>query len=153
LRWPPPRRISAPPPRGGGGSSWRRFPGRRWWAFRRAAAAGHFLATRFAGWPTLYALQCEAFDVVKALLTAAGIRLFTSSPFHRISLREAVIFVLVAVVIVPFLTAFWGAAFTVANNFGSSYWVEWRNLGVALADPRGGMAVLGGRPPSNPSRA
>jgi PAS domain S-box-containing protein len=32
---------------------------------------------------------------------------------------------------VPFLTAFWGAAFTIANHFGTSYWVEWRNLGIS----------------------
>jgi hypothetical protein len=37
-------------------------PGRRWWAYALAAAAAHFLATQQAGWPTLYALQCEAFD-------------------------------------------------------------------------------------------
>src|SRR4249919_3968530 len=106
-------------------------PGRSWWAYALAAASAHFLATQFAGWPLLYALQCEAFDVAKAVLTAAGIRYFTSSPFHRISLREAVIFVLVAVVVVPFVTAFWGAAFTVYYNFGTHYWVEWRNLGVS----------------------
>ena len=82
-------------------------------------------------WPPLYALQCEAFDAVKTVLTAAGIRMFIKSPFHLISLREAVIFVLIAVVIVPFGTAFWGAAFTVSNHFGTHYWVEWRNLGIS----------------------
>ncbi len=40
-------------------------------------------------------------------------------------------FVLIAVVIVPFGTAFWGAAFTVSNNFGTDYWIEWRNLGIS----------------------
>jgi PAS domain S-box-containing protein len=35
------------------------------------------------------------------------------------------------VIIVPFGTAFWGAAFTVANHFGSDYWIEWRNLGIS----------------------
>jgi len=106
-------------------------PLRRWWVYALAAAAAHFVATQQAGWPPLYALQCEAFDVVKAALTAAAIRTFTRSPFHRFSLREAVTFVLLAVVIVPFLAAFWGAAFTLANGFGTNYWVEWRNLGVS----------------------
>ena len=92
---------------------------------------GHFIATQQADWPLLYALQCEAFDAVKVVLTAAGIRLFIKAPFDRITLRDAIIFVLIAVVIVPFGTAFWGAAFTVANNFGTRYWVEWRNLGIS----------------------
>ena len=68
---------------------------------------------------------------MKNVLTAAGIRLFIKSPFNRLTLREAVIFVLIALVIVPFGTAFWGAAFTVSYNFGTDYWVEWRNLGVS----------------------
>jgi len=108
-------------------------PTRHWWAYALAAAASHFLATQQADWPALYALQCEAFDAVKAILAAAGIRMLIRSPFRLISLREAVIFVLIAVVIVPFGTAFWGAAFTVSNHFGTYYWVEWRNLGISNA--------------------
>ncbi len=108
-------------------------PTRHWWAYVLAAASSHFLATQQADWPPLYALQCEAFDAVKAVLVAAGIRAFIRSPFRLISLREAVIFVLIAEVIVPFGTAFWGAAFTVSNHFGTHYWVEWRNLGISNA--------------------
>ena len=108
-------------------------PTRHWWAYTLAAACSHFLATQQADWPPLYALQCEAFDAVKIVLTAAGIRMFIKSPFHLISLREAIIFVLIAVLIVPVGTAFWGAAFTVSNNFGTLYWVEWRNLGISNA--------------------
>ena len=106
-------------------------PTRHWWAYTLAAASSHYLATQQAHWPPLYALQCEAFDAVKYVLTAAGVRAFIKSPFHRITLREAIIFVLIAVVIVPFGTAFWGAAFTVSNHFGTHYWVEWRNLGIS----------------------
>jgi hypothetical protein len=36
-------------------------------------------------------------------------------------------------VLVPFGTAFWGAAFTVSNGFGTRYWIEWRNLGISNA--------------------
>ena len=106
-------------------------PTRHWWAYTLAAACSHFFATQQEQWPPLYALQCEAFDAVKAVLTAAGIRMFIKSRFHLISLREAIIFVLIAVVIVPVGTAFWGAAFTVANHFGTDYWVEWRNLSIS----------------------
>jgi signal transduction histidine kinase len=48
-----------------------------------------------------------------------------------ITLRDAMVFVLIAVIIVPFGTAFWGAAFTISNHFGTHYWVEWRNLGIS----------------------
>ncbi len=106
-------------------------PTRHWWAYTLAAACSHFIATQQEHWPPLYALHCEAFDAAKAVLAAAGIRMFIKSPFHRITLREAVIFVLIAVIIVPFGTAFWGAALTISNHFGTHYWVEWRNLSVS----------------------
>ena len=95
--------------------------------------SSHFFATQQEHWPPLYALQCEVFDAVQNVLTAAGIRLFIKSPFHRITLREAIIFVLIAVIIVPVGTAFWGAAFTVSNHFGTHYWIEWRNLSISNA--------------------
>jgi len=106
-------------------------PTRHWWAYTLAAACSHYFATQQAQWPPLYALHCEAFDVVQNVLVAAGIRTYIKSPFHLINLREAIIFVLIAVAIVPFGTAFWGAAFTVSNGFGTHYWVEWRNLGIS----------------------
>ncbi|MGZ5048996.1 MAG: MASE1 domain-containing protein [Usitatibacter sp.] len=106
-------------------------PTRQWWAYALSAACSHFFATQQEHWPPLYALQCEAFDAVQNVLAAAGLRLFIKSRFDLIDLREAVIFVLIAVVIVPFGTAFWGAAFTVSNGFGTHYWVEWRNLGIS----------------------
>src|SRR3954452_8402319 len=81
-------------------------PTRQWWAYVLAAACTHFLATQQENWAPTYALQCEAFDAVKTVLLAAGIRFFIKSPFHRITLREAIIFVLITVVIVPFGTAF-----------------------------------------------
>jgi signal transduction histidine kinase/integral membrane sensor domain MASE1 len=106
-------------------------PTRHWWAYLLAAAGSHFFATQQEDWPPLYALQCEAFDALKAVLAAAGIRWFIKSRFDLITLREAVVFVLIAVVIVPAVTSFWGAAFTVSNGFGTDYWVEWRNLGIS----------------------
>src|SRR5207344_2032556 len=108
-------------------------PTRQWWAYTLVAASSHFFATQQAHWPPLYALQCEAFDAVQNVAAAAGIRVFIKSRFHLISLREAVIFVLIAVLIVPVGTAFWGAAFTVSNGFGTRYWIEWRNLGISNA--------------------
>ena len=108
-------------------------PTRYWWAYVLAGVSTHFLATQQADWPVLYALQCEAFDAFKILLTAGAIRYFVKSPFHFIRLREAINFVLIAVILVPFGVALWGAAFTVYYRFGVEYWVEWRNLGISNA--------------------
>ena len=106
-------------------------PVRHWWAYTLATIVAHFVATQQAHWPVLYALHCEAFDAVQNVLAAAGIRFFIKSPLRRITLRDAMVFVLIAVIIVPFGTAFWGAAFTISNRFGTHYWVEWRNLGIS----------------------
>ena len=106
-------------------------PVRHWWAYTLATVFAHFVATQQAHWPVLYALHCEVFDAVQNVLAAAGIRLFIKSPLQKITLRDAIVFVLIAVIIVPFGTAFWGAAFTISNHFGTHYWVEWRNLGIS----------------------
>ena len=108
-------------------------PTRHWWAYVLAAASAHFLATQQADWPPLYALTCEAFDAVKCVSAAAGIRILIKSPLKAITLRDAILFVLIAVVLVPFGTAFWGASFTVSYGFGTRYWIEWRNLGISNA--------------------
>ena len=83
-------------------------PTRDWWAYVLAAASAHFLATQQAHWPPMYALTCEAFDAVKCVSAAAGIRILIKSPLKAITLRDAILFVLIAVVLVPFGTAFWG---------------------------------------------
>jgi PAS domain S-box-containing protein len=108
-------------------------PARHWWAYALACAAAHFLATQQAHWPPVYALHCEVFDAVKAVAAAAGVRVLIRSPITALTLRDAVFFVLVAVVLVPFGTAFWGAALTVYHGFGVYYWIEWRNLGISNA--------------------
>src|SRR5436190_19286864 len=74
-------------------------PTRHWWAYTLAAASAHYLATQQAGWPPLYALHCEAFDAVQNVATAAGIRIFIRSPLKALTLRDAMIFVLIAVVL------------------------------------------------------
>ena len=108
-------------------------PTRHWWAYTLAAACSHYFATQQVGWPPLFALHAEVFDAVQNVSVAGGVRLFIKSPFHLITLREAIIFVLIAVIIDPVVTSLWGAAFTVANDFGTHYWVEWRNLSISNA--------------------
>ena len=108
-------------------------PTRHWWAYVLAAVSAHFLATQQADWPPLYTLTCEAFDAVKCVSAAAAIRFLIKSPLKAITLPDAILFVLLAVVLVPFGTAFWGASFTVSFGFGTHYWIEWRNLGISNA--------------------
>ena len=108
-------------------------PTRHWWAYTLAAAIAHFLATQQAGWPPLYALHCEVFDAVQNVAVAGGIRIFIRSPLMALKLRDSIAFVVIAVVLVPFGTAFWGAALTVFHGFGTYYWIEWRNLGISNA--------------------
>ena len=86
-------------------------PTRDWWAYVLAAASAHFLATQQAHWPPLYALTCEAFDAVKCVSAAAGIRILIKSPLKTITLRDAIRFVLIAVVLVPFGTRLLGCFF------------------------------------------
>jgi PAS domain S-box-containing protein len=108
-------------------------PTRHWWAYVLAAVSTHFVATQQAHWPLGYALTCEVFDAVKCVLAAAGVRLLIKSPVTAITRRDAILFVLIAVVLVPFGAALWGASFTVSYGFGASYWIEWRNLGISNA--------------------
>ena len=108
-------------------------PTRHWWAYVLAAVSAHFLATQQEQWPLWYALTCEAFDALKCVAAAAGIRFLIKSPLKAITLRDAIRFVLIVVVLVPFGAAFWGASFTVSWGYGTRYWVEWRNLGISNA--------------------
>jgi len=108
-------------------------PTRHWWGYLLAAAGSHFVATQQEQWPLPYALQAEAFDALKIALTAGAIRILIKSPLYLINLREAILFVLIAVIGIPVSTALWGAAFTVAYGYGTDYWVEWRNLGISNA--------------------
>ncbi len=105
-------------------------PTRHWWVYTLAAMGGHFLAAQQAHWSLLDSLHPEAFNAVQNLLVAGGLRFFIKSPLKLITLRDAIVFVLIAVVMVPVGTAFWGAAFN-SNRFGTNYWVEWLNLSVS----------------------
>jgi PAS domain S-box-containing protein len=106
------------------------LPTRYWWVYTLAAMGGHFVAAQQLHWSLLDSLHPEAFNAVQNLLVAGGLRFFIKSPLKQITLRDAVAFVLIAVVIVPVGTAFWGAAFN-ANHFGSHYWTEWLNLSIS----------------------
>ena len=106
-------------------------PTRHWWAYLLAAVCSHFVATQQVQWPLFYALQAEGYDAVTIALTAAAIRILNKSPLHLLSLHDAIVFVVIAVILIPAVTAPWGAAITVAYGFGTEFWVEWRNLTIS----------------------
>ena len=65
-------------------------PTRHWWVYTLAAVGSHFFATQQEHWPPLYALQCEAFDAVKAQrigkqLGAYGVVLGTIAPKNKLA--------------------------------------------------------------------
>ena len=93
-------------------------PIRYWWAYTLAAICSHFVATQQAHWPPFYALHCEVFDAVQNVLVAAGLRIFIKSPLKLITLRDAIVFVLIAVVTRSFWDSLLGCSF---HNF-QSFW-------------------------------
>jgi PAS domain S-box-containing protein len=108
-------------------------PVRLWWVCVLAAMCGHVAATWPRQWTFWFTLHSEVFDATKYLLAAIGIRLLTKGPLTFATLREAVVIVGVAVIVVPFGTALWGAGLGISHGFGTHYWIEWRNVGLSNA--------------------
>jgi PAS domain S-box-containing protein len=113
---------------------------RRWWAYSLAAAAGHFIAARQAGWPIGLALQAEAIDLVKALVAAAGVRALGGVPFRFDTLRAVVVFLGFVGLLAPFVVATAGAGVVLAHNSGVEFRQAWREL--ALANAVTGITLL-----------
>jgi len=106
-------------------------PTRLWWGYLLAATGGHFVAAYEAEWPLSFAVYSEILDGLRSILAAAGLRLLIRPPQERPNLRNAVAFVLIAVVIVPAGTALLGAALTLSYHYGTHFWAEWRKLGIS----------------------
>lgn len=83
--------------------------------------------------PVWFLYATFAIDAVKALLTATLLRRFVRNPLRLETIREFVSFGLVAVLLVPALGAFAGAA--VRQALGHDYWMSWDQwfMGDALA--------------------
>src|SRR5579863_4480415 len=86
---------------------WQTLP-RQWWIFILAAAAGAFPPHRLGGDTTAFALAAEMVNAVQAVLAAIGLRHFTERPGRLESLREVVVFVIVAVFLAPVVGALAG---------------------------------------------
>ena len=104
-----------------------------WWAFILAPLPIRLFAHVSQGIPLWFLLTTSAIDSARALFAAAVLRHWLKNPRRFETVREFVIFCLVAVSLAPALSAFGGAA--ARHALGDSYWAtwEWWFFGNALA--------------------
>ena len=108
-------------------------PTRHWWAYVFAAALRPLPGDAAGELAAAVRVDLRGFRRGADCRDSGGDSRADQVPLNAITLRDAILFVLIAVVLVPFGTAFWGASFTVSYGFGTSYWIEWRNLGISNA--------------------
>ena len=104
-----------------------------WWLFVLGTLPIRVFSEVAIGIPTWFLLACFAIDSAKGLAAAFLLRRFMRNPLRFESVRDFAIFVGLAVVLVPALSAFGGAA--VRQALGADYgsaWLEWF-MGDALA--------------------
>ncbi|HSE75783.1 MAG TPA: ATP-binding protein [Dongiaceae bacterium] len=104
-----------------------------WWILVLLPLPVRLFSDVAAGIPTWFLLTTFAIDSAKALAAALALRGFAGRSFRLQSVREIAAFFLVAVLLVPALSAFLGAAARAA--LGRDYWPSWEQwfLGDALA--------------------
>ena len=97
---------------------------RRWWIYLLAALPAHLAAQLPAGWPTPLVLGLFVTNCSEAVIAAVFVRRFSDAPALD-TLRRAVVFILGAVFLAPFLSTFADAALVTATR-GEPYWIVWR---------------------------
>ncbi|MGH9852328.1 MAG: sensor histidine kinase, partial [Blastocatellia bacterium] len=109
-------------------------PRRRWWLYLLAPLPIRLLVAVPPDIPTWFLLAVYANDSLKAILSAALLKRLNPGPPRLVSMQELVQFFTVAVLGVPMLSAFVGAATRIA--IGDRYWAAWQSwfLGNALAN-------------------
>ena len=101
-------------------------PPHRWWIFIAAVFPAHVIAEIGVGMPTDQYLIAFATNCMVAILSAVGIRHFIGEPPWFVSLRQACLYVLIAVIASPALSAL-GGAFVQISGGGpiENYWTYW----------------------------
>jgi PAS domain S-box-containing protein len=98
-------------------------PPRVWWFVLLAAFPAHCAAQLQSDVPPLMILCWFISNSCEAVISAGLTRYLVGEPIRFTNLREAGIFCLCAVLIVPFLSSFLDAAFVVWNHWGQdAYW-------------------------------
>jgi two-component system sensor kinase FixL len=116
-------------------------PIRHWWAYTLAAYLTSIINDARAGFP-LSAILFIVGDIIEVFIAAVGVRRFADGIRAFDNLRSLVAYIVVAVILAPFSSAFVGA-FAAAPE---SYWFYWRVwfLSEALAYLTLAPAVLTG---------
>jgi two-component system, LuxR family, sensor kinase FixL len=108
-------------------------PPRRWWIFILAPLPIRLFSEVAHGIPFWFLLAAFALDSAKGLVAALALRWFIDDPIRLKTVREYVLFLLFAVLLVPAAAAFGGAAMrAVLDHEYSLAWRQWF-LGDALA--------------------
>ncbi|HKQ79616.1 MAG TPA: MASE1 domain-containing protein [Blastocatellia bacterium] len=107
---------------------------RRWWMYLLAALPIRLLVSVPIDIQLWFLLAVYANDSLKAIIAAALLRRHNPGAPQPASMRDFTVFCLVAVIGVPILSAFAGAA--TRSAIGDSYWPAWQRwfLGDALAN-------------------
>jgi PAS domain S-box-containing protein len=108
-------------------------PTNRWWIFVLAPLPIRWFVAVPPDVPAWFLLATFATDSAKGLLTAAILRRYIRNPLRLETTGEFAVFGLIAVLLVPAVSAFGGAA--ARSALGYSYWLAWQQwfLGDALA--------------------
>jgi PAS domain S-box-containing protein len=104
-----------------------------WWLFILATLPIRLYSEVSVGIPTWFLLTCFALDSGKGLVAAGLLRRYMRNPLRFETVWDFALFVAVAVVLVPAVSAFGGAA--VREAMGADYWRSWLEwfMGDALA--------------------
>jgi signal transduction histidine kinase len=120
-------------------------PERRWWVFILAVLPAHIVAEIGVGMPPPQYLIAFATNCMVAILSAFGIRRLVGEPPWFVSLRQAFLYVLIAVVASPAVSALGGAFVRIAGDGLLedywTYWTQWYNAN-ALASATLGPVFL-----------
>ncbi|HEY7690271.1 MAG TPA: ATP-binding protein [Dongiaceae bacterium] len=108
-------------------------PPRHWWLLVAATLPIRLFSEVAQGIPTWFLLATFAIDSAKGIATALALRMLIDNPIRLKTVREFSLFFLVAVLLVPAIGAFAGAA--VRSLLDHSFWLSWEQwfLGDALA--------------------
>lgn len=109
-------------------------PRQSWWLYLLAPLPIRFLVAVPPDLPAWFLPAAYINDSLKAIISATLLKRLNHGPPQLTSMQELVRFFAVAVLGVPTLSAFWGAAARFA--VGNDYWGAWRQrfLGDALAN-------------------
>ena len=121
-------------------------PRRWWWAFVLGALPLRLFVPEADGIPTWFLLSTFAIDSVKGLVTALALRRFLADPLKLRTVRDFVVYCLIAVLLVPAAGAFAGAG--VRSLLADDYWFAWQQwfLGNVLTHVVVTPAILWGIP-------